>query len=101
MTDEITPGEASQLQFEVSRDDHPVGTLDEYLGALGHLVAIREGDLAYLHVHPEETDPGSGLIQFMARFPTVGRYRLFLQAKPNGTLITTSFDIHLEDKSTS
>lgn len=101
MTDEITPGGASQLQFEVSQDDHPVATLDEYLGALGHLVAIREGDLAYLHVHPEETDPDSGLIEFMARFPTVGRYRLFLQAKPNGTLITTSFDIHLEDKPTS
>lgn len=101
MTEEITPNEASQMQFEVRQDDALVATLDKYLGALGHLVAIREGDLAYLHVHPEETDPDSGIIQFMAQFPTVGRYRLFLQAKPNGTLITTSFDIHLEDKSTS
>ncbi|WP_262174534.1 hypothetical protein [Haloarcula laminariae] len=100
ITDGTTPGEASQLQFEVCQDEAPVANLDEYLGARGHLVAIREGDLAYLHVHPKETDPDSGVIQFIARFPTVGRYRLFLQAKPNGTLITTSFDIHLENKTT-
>ena len=96
VTDGVTPGGASQLEFTVRRDDHPVADLDGYLGALGHLVAIREGDLAYLHVHPEETNPDSGTIRFMAQFPTEGRYRLFLQAKPDGTLITTSFDVDLE-----
>ena len=27
--------------------------MEPYLGAKGHLVALREGDLAYLHIHPE------------------------------------------------
>ena len=35
------------------RDGAPVET-EPYLGAGGHLVALREGDLAFLHVHPDE-----------------------------------------------
>lgn len=73
----------------------PVSNLDPYLGALGHLVALQEGDLAYLHVHPEETSLDSGRVEFGARFPTPGRYRLFLQSKPDGTLITTQHDIRI------
>ena len=34
-------------------------TTEPYLGAGGHLVALREGDLAFLHVHP--TDDGRAL----------------------------------------
>ncbi len=98
---ELTPqkmsaGESISIEFEVRRDGD-VARLDPYLGALGHLVALRDGDLAYLHVHPEETNPAEGVVRFTIRFPTVGQYRLFLQAKPNGELITTSFDVHAED----
>lgn len=97
LTEEITARERSRLAFEVRRDGDPVSELDEYLGALGHLVTLREGDLAYLHVHPEATAPDGGRVEFSARFPTTGRYRLFLQTKPDGTLITTSFDLTIED----
>ena len=38
------------------RDGEPVA-VEPYLGAGGHLVALREGDLAYLHVHPAGTAP--------------------------------------------
>ena len=34
--------------------------VEPYLGAGGHLVALREGDLAYLHVHPTEGGGGHG-----------------------------------------
>jgi len=95
-TGEILAGEASELVFEIRDGGEPVSRLDPYLGALGHLVALREGDLAYLHVHPEETSPDSGQVEFGARFPTAGRYRLFLQSKPDGTLITTHHDIRIE-----
>lgn len=96
LTPDVTSGEATELQFEVRRDGDPVPELGEYLGALGHLVAIREGDLAYLHVHPEVTDPDSGRVEFAARFPTPGRYRLFLQTRPERTLLTTQFDVRVE-----
>ena len=43
---------ASTLSFRVAKDGDAVRT-DPYLGAAGHLVAIRNGDLAFLHVHPQ------------------------------------------------
>lgn len=89
---QISAGETVSIEFEVRGNDG-VAHLDPYLGALGHLVALRDGDLAYLHVHPEETDPEDGVVRFAVRFPTTGRYRLFFQAKPDGELLTTSFDV--------
>ncbi|WP_227356759.1 FixH family protein [Haladaptatus salinisoli] len=96
LADRIAAGERTRLAFEVRRDGERVSRLGEYLGALGHLVALREGDLAYLHVHPEATDPESGRVEFDARFPTPGRYRLFFQAKPDGVLVTTRFDVRID-----
>ena len=60
--------------------------VEDYLGAKGHLVALREGDLAYLHVHAEEDR-----LAFEATFPTPGRYRLFLQVQVDGRLHTVEF----------
>lgn len=91
----VPAGERVTLEFEV-RDDGDVAPLEPYLGALGHLVALRDGDLAYLHVHPEETAE-DGSVRFAVRFPATGRYRLFLQAKPRGELITAPFDVRIED----
>jgi hypothetical protein len=78
-------GEESELRFTITRDGEPIQT-EPYLGAGGHLVALREGDLAFLHVHPE--DDGVG---FAATFPTEGRYRLFLQFKHEGAIQTVAF----------
>lgn len=96
LTDDIVADERGRLSFAVRRDSDPVPELEAYLGALGHLVALREGDLAYLHVHPEATAPDSGRVEFEARFPTPGRYRLFLQTKPEGNLITAQFDVRVD-----
>jgi hypothetical protein len=79
------PRADSELAFTVTRGGRPVA-VEDYLGAKGHLVALREGDLAYLHVHPDETD-----LRFMARFPTAGGYRLFLQFKTEGRVHTAAF----------
>ncbi len=76
-------GQEAELRFDIKRDGRPVKT-QPYLGADGHLVALREGDLAFLHVHPEGD-------RFMATFPTEGRYRLFLQFKAGGTVHTAEF----------
>ena len=43
---------ATTLGFAITRGGKPVET-EPYLGAGGHLVALREGDLAFLHVHPD------------------------------------------------
>lgn len=80
---EMTAGEASELTLTITRDGEPVTELEPYLGAFGHLVALRHGDLAYLHVHPHADAPGSGEtsgpeIVFEATAPTSGRYLLYL-----------------------
>jgi hypothetical protein len=74
-----------ELSFTITRDGEPV-EVEPYLGANGHLVALREGDLAFLHVHPE--DEG---VTFAAEFPTAGRYRLFLQFQVDGRVETVAF----------
>ena len=79
-------GRESELAFTVTRAGKPVA-IQNYLGAKGHLVALRQGDLAFLHVHPDESR-----LQFMATFPTAGTYRLFLQFKTaDGRLHTAAF----------
>jgi hypothetical protein len=52
-------------------------------------VALREGDLAFLHVHPEESDEPA-TIRFGATLPSPGRYRLFLQFKHDGAVRTVA-----------
>jgi hypothetical protein len=52
-------------------------------------VALREGDLAFLHVHP--TGGGSSQVTFHAVFPSMGRYRLFLQFAHAGRVRTVAF----------
>jgi Domain of unknown function (DUF4396) len=84
-----TAGEESELTFNVLRDGKPVA-VEPYLGADGHLVALREGDLAFLHVHPVEGQGGNE-ITFMTEFPSEGSYRLFLQFRDRGQVHTAEF----------
>ena len=83
------PGRETMLRFTVTKDGRPVA-VEPYLGAGGHLVALREGDLAFLHVHPVEHANG-GSIAFAATFPTEGKYRLFLQFRVAGRVQTVAF----------
>ena len=96
---DLRPGKASELTLGVSRDGRPVTDLEPYLGAYGHLVALRSGDLAYLHVHPNG-EPGDGAtkagpeVSFTASAPSAGTYRLFLDFQHNGTVRTAAFTAH-------
>jgi hypothetical protein len=102
LTGELTPGTDSTLTLSVSRDGRPVTDLQPYLEAYGHLVALREGDLAYLHVHPEGA-PGDGTtrpgpeIVFEAAVPSVGKYRLFLDFRHAGVVHTAEFALPAEE----
>ncbi len=106
VTPSVGAGDETSLTFEVTRNGQPFEALEPYLGARGHLVALREGDLAYLHVHPAEggaehedgsppADTHGDQIQFVATFPTVGRYRLFLQFKTGGEILTVAYTVEV------
>ena len=88
-------GEETALEFAVTKGGHPVEDLQPYLGADGHLVALREGDLAFLHVHPEEEHGAPNEIVFNAAFPTAGRYRLYLQFRHDGVVRTAEFTVEV------
>jgi hypothetical protein len=95
---EVAAGEESTLAFTVTRDGTPVTTLEPYLGAYGHLVALREGDLAYLHVHPmgepdDGATPPGPTIEFMVETPTPGSYLLYLDFQVDGTVHTAEFAV--------
>ncbi|MEV0661859.1 hypothetical protein ACIBI3_04250 [Actinomadura luteofluorescens] len=99
LTGGLTPGKSTELTLSVSKDGKPVTDLEPYLEAYGHLVALRQGDLAYLHVHPDgepgdgETEPGPG-ITFFAEAPSSGAYRLYLDFKHDGKVRTAEFTVH-------
>jgi hypothetical protein len=82
-------GVPAHVQFEVAEQGRPVtAELQPYLGAMGHLVAIREDDLKYLHTHPDGASPG-----FHVEYPTAGNYRVFVQFRHNGRVHTAAFTV--------
>ncbi|MGC5019748.1 hypothetical protein [Micromonospora sp. DT47] len=84
-------GRAVPLRFRVRAGDAPAA-LERYLGAYGHLVALREGDLGYLHVHPEPA-PAGDPVTFWATVPGPGRYRMFLDFQVAGEVRTAEFTV--------
>lgn len=99
---DLVAGEHSVLDLTVSKDGQPVTDLEPYLGAYSHLVALREGDLAYLHVHPSD-GPAGPTVEFGTEVPSAGRYHLYLDFQHDGVVRTASFtveagtgDIHVE-----
>jgi hypothetical protein len=91
----VAGGGAADLTYTVRREGRPVRGIEPYLGADGHLVALREGDGAFLHVHPEEGDGSPGVIRFGASFPSPGRYRLFLQFQVAGEVRTVAHTVEV------
>ncbi|MPY92634.1 MAG: hypothetical protein GEV08_06055 [Acidimicrobiia bacterium] len=89
---DVTAGAESALHFRVARDGAAVSDLEPYLGAFGHLVAIRATDHAYLHVHPTE-DSSPAQVAFSVHVPSPGSYRLFLDFQHQGVVRTATFTL--------
>ncbi|WP_207782850.1 hypothetical protein [Phytoactinopolyspora limicola] len=96
VTGQLVAGRSTPVVATVERDGQPVDHLEPHLGAYGHLVALREGDLAYIHVHPDgepgdgATDPGPD-VAFYVEAPTAGSYRLYLDFRVDGQVRTAEF----------
>lgn len=92
---DLRAGSDSLVRLRVTRDGEPVTDLEPYLGALGHLVALRAGDLAYLHVHPERGGPRSE-VPFVAEVPNAGDFHLYFDFKHAGVVRTAQFHVSAE-----
>lgn len=86
---DLIPNTASTVTIGITKDGRPVQDLQNYLGAKGHLVALRSADLAYLHVHPEESTE----VKFAVEVPTAGTYRLFLDFQHDDKVRTAEFTL--------
>jgi hypothetical protein len=101
LSGKLVPGEDSKLTMHLSKNGKPVTDLEPYLAAFGHLVMLRGGDMAYIHVHPDghpgdgKTSPGPEIV-FYAKVPSYGPYRLYLDFQHQGTVRTAEFTVNVE-----
>jgi hypothetical protein len=95
---DLTVGAPTQVFVTVSRGGAAVTDLEPLDGAFGRLVAVRAGDLAPAHVHPDAIPPaptdraGPG-IAFTAEVPGGGAYRLVLDFRHAGAVHTVVFTL--------
>ncbi|RIV41172.1 copper resistance CopC family protein [Micromonospora radicis] len=88
-----TIGLSAPVVLRVADGSGPAA-LEPYLGAYGHLVVVREGDLGYVHVHPEP-ELVDGAVKFWLTVPSAGRYRAFFDFQVEGKVHTADYTIDL------
>jgi hypothetical protein len=94
---EPSPGRETTLSFLIMHEGKPVTDLENYLGSLGHMVVLRQGDLAFQHLHANERrEDRPAVITFTPDVPGPGTYKLFTQFQDRGKVITTEFVLVLE-----
>jgi hypothetical protein len=87
--------DGNEVSVTVRRDGRVV-TTQPYLGAAGHLVALRDGDLAYLHVHPLDDEP-AGPVRFAIEVPSAGTYGLFFDFRLDDVVHTARFVVEIDE----
>ncbi len=88
---EVKAGAEQMPTISIKKNGKEVTDLDNYLGALGHLVIIGEDTQHYLHAHPIEDNSHGASIMFHTEFESAGVYRAFLQFDHAGKIHTADF----------
>lgn len=100
---QLVSGKEVMLTFNLNQNGKPITDLQEYLGALGHSVILREGNLDFIHAHPVEDakKPQTGRVSFMVDFPEAGNYKVFTQFQRDGKVFTTDFVVSVTKNSSN
>jgi len=102
--------EAAFLKFSVTDRNGRPARFTPWFGALAHAIFFREGTLAYFHTHvcgpaatgcttligPSRvtgTSTAPGVLRVGVLFPQSGTWRLFLQSRINGQVVTAPFTL--------
>lgn len=107
----LVAAKSATVTIRVSKGGKPVTNIDNYLGALGHMVIISEDKEEFLHAHPEDhahtdaekkdhghkhevvTAPAAKgpNVSFMTLFPKAGKYKVWAQFNIDGKVRTAEF----------
>jgi hypothetical protein len=95
--DQLQAGKEAMLNFTIKDDKtkKPVTNLQQYLGAVGHVVILTEDAKEYLHVHPMEEKATGPDAKFMSTFPKSGIYKIWGQFKHENKVITVPFVVNI------
>jgi hypothetical protein len=98
---------------------NPAGDMELYMGMLGHAAFVRSDRSVFAHVHPSGSAPMAALaltepenphaghimaaaglpseVSFPYGFPKPGAYRIYVQVKRGGEILTGVFDARVEN----
>ena len=90
-------GEVTKITFELlDSRNQPVTDLQPYLGAMGHLVIISADGMHYVHAHPDEAQPATGVVSFAAHFSQPGIYKAWGQFQRADQVDTVPFVLQVD-----
>ncbi|MEK4111770.1 hypothetical protein MHH92_16085 [Paenibacillus sp. FSL M7-1414] len=86
------------LTFNImdAKTDEGINNLEQYLGAVGHVVILSEDAEQYLHVHPTEEKATGPKAEFMTSFPHSGIYKIWGQFQHDGEVFTVPFVVDIK-----
>lgn len=101
---EVRAGSEATLQFSLRRSDsdEAIQDLQTYLGAIGHLVIVRQSTANppvltrddYIHVHAD-SEKEDGRVDFTVCFPGPGAYKMWGEFKRGDRSIVASFGVNV------
>ena len=95
----LKAGREAVLRFTLTDAETgaPVGDLEPFLGAPGHMLIVNADLTEADHVHPEEPVSHGPSITFQPLLPAGGFYKLWLQFQRRGEVTTVPFVVSVED----
>jgi hypothetical protein len=120
----LVAGQPVSLDFQVRASDGRPAALEPYMGMLGHAAIRRDDGSVFAHIHPagsfsmaaqqvlergvgpitkpvdhsEHGGAAGGAVSFPFEFPQDGRYRVWVQVKVGGRVLTAAFDAAVAPK---
>jgi len=91
-------GEEATLTFYIrdAKTSKGIDNLEQYLGAVGHVVILSKDAEQYLHVHPIEEKATGPEAAFATSFPHSGTYKIWGQFQHNGEVFTVPFVVDIQ-----
>jgi hypothetical protein len=117
LKEELMANQETSLRFAVFRADGSPVKLEPYMGMLGHAVVRREDGQVFTHLHPMGTismatqaifrgaqgistsgasEWPANEVSFPYAFPRAGNYRIWVQVRVDGGVVTGVFDLRVK-----